>query len=145
MLATPSPAARADPPRPYKGAFDFATVHVQVLSPTELLITGSLAGQETHLGRFEGEVTYHVNLADGSFAGSLYKEAANGDLLYETLDGQFTATGSKGRFELTGGTGRFRHATGSGGFTGIWTDPLQTTAHITFSGTIDFDASDRGR
>ena len=137
-LATQLPAARADHPRPFKGAFDFAVVDVQLLSQTEILVTGRIAGRETHLGRMEGQVVYVVDLLSGAFYGSLHKQAANGDLLYQTLSGQFTATGSEGEFVITGGTGRFRHATGGGTFTGVWTDPTMTTAHITFDGSIDY-------
>jgi hypothetical protein len=142
-LATQLPAAHADQPRPYKGAFNFAITSVESLSETEVFVTGSLAGEETFLGRFEGEVQYYVDLSTGAFYGSLVKEAANGDLLYETLTGQFTATGSVGAFVMTGGTGRFLRATGGGTFVGVWTDPAMTTARVTYGGSIDFHASDR--
>ncbi|HWE38714.1 MAG TPA: hypothetical protein VG406_19355 [Isosphaeraceae bacterium] len=138
-LATPPPDARADHPRPYKGAFEFATVDVQVLSPTEVLVTGSLAGKETILGRFDGLVLYIVDLSTETFSGSAVKRAADGDLLFETLTGQFTATGSEGTFVVTGGTGRFSEATGGGTFTGVWTDAAMTTAHITFNGRMGLD------
>jgi hypothetical protein len=86
----------------------------------------------------EGRVVYVVDLLSGAFHGMLTKEAANGDLLFQTLSGQFTETGSEGEFVVTGGTGRFRQATGGGTFEGVWTDPAMTTARITFDGSIDY-------
>ena len=144
-LATQLPAASADQPRPYKGAFDFAITSVEWLPPSELFITGSLAGQETFLGRFEGEVQYYVDLPTGTFSASLTKEAADGDLLDETLTGHFTATGSEGEFALTGGTGRFLRATGGGTYVNVWTDPVMMTGRVTIAGAIDFHAPDRRR
>src|SRR5262245_41699829 len=84
-LADRSPMARADHPATYKGRFDFTTVSVQPVSDTEILVHGHLAGNETLLGRFTGEVEYLVDLNTFTFEGSLAKTAANGDLLYETL------------------------------------------------------------
>ena len=128
---------------PYRGQFDFAVIGVEPVSPTEVLVTATLAGEETHLGAFEGEVQYYVDLTNGSFVGSLYKQAANGDELYETVTGQFTATGAVGTFTMTGGTGRFQNATGGGTYVSAWTNAAMTTGHVTFSGSIAYDASDR--
>jgi hypothetical protein len=137
-LAAPSSTTLADHPATYKGRFDFTTVDVQPVSATVLLVRGRLAGNETLLGQFTGEVVYLVDLTTFAFAGTLTKTAANGDLLYETVDGQFTPTGSLGAFTITGGTGRFQGATGGGSFVGIWTDPDRITAHITFDGALSF-------
>jgi hypothetical protein len=137
-LATPSSSALADHPTPYKGRFDFTTLDVHPVSATVLLARGSLAGNETHLGRFTGEVEYLVDLTTGAFAGALTKTAANDDRLDETLAGQFTATGSEGTFTITGSTGRFRGATGGGSFVGVWTDPDLITAHVTFDSSLAF-------
>lgn len=142
-LATLSPAAQGGPPRPYKGALDFAVLDVQPVSATQVVVRGSLAGEETFLGRFRGEVVYLIDLSTGTFEGSLYKRAANRDLLYETPTGHFTATSSEGGLTILGGTGRFRHAAGSGTYVSVWTDPTQTALRVTFDGTISFDASDR--
>jgi hypothetical protein len=60
-LTAPPSSARADHPTPYKGRFDFTTVDVQPVSATVLLVRGNLAGNETHLGRFTGEVEYLVD------------------------------------------------------------------------------------
>jgi hypothetical protein len=135
--------ARAGQSLPYRGQFDFAVVSVEPVSQTEVLVTATLAGEETHLGAFEGVVQYYVDLTTGMFVGSLYKQAANGDELYETLTGQFTATGAMGDFSMTGGTGRFLSATGGGTYVSAWTDAAMTTGHVTFSGSIGYDASDR--
>jgi hypothetical protein len=137
-LAAPSSSALADHPTPYKGRFDFTTLDLHPVSATVLLVRGSLAGNETHLGRFTGEVEYFLDLTTFAFEGSLTKTAANGDQLYESVDGQFTPTGSVGEFTITGGTGRFRGATGGGTFKGAWTDPDLITAHITFDGSLSF-------
>lgn len=130
--------AQADHSVTYKGRFDFTTVDVRPVSDTVLLVRGRLAGNETHLGRFTGEVEYLVDLTTFAFEGSLTKKAANGDLLYETLAGQLTQAGSLGDFTITGGTGRFRGATGGGSFEGMWTDPDMITARITFDGALSF-------
>jgi hypothetical protein len=142
-LTTMPVTAHAGQSRPYTGAFDFAVLDIQPVSQTGLMITASLAGHETFLGQFKGTVVYVVDLTNGTFSGSLVKQAANGDLLYETLTGHFTATGSEGDFNLNGGTGRFLHAAGGGTYVNVWTSQDMTTGHVTFSGAIDFDASDR--
>jgi hypothetical protein len=136
LFAMAAPTARADGPDNYKGAFDFAIVDVQPISPTEVLIHGSLKGRETLLGKFEGQVEYLVNLSTRTFTGSLSKTAANGDLLFEDLTGHFTATGSEGDFTITGGTGRFRRATGGGTYVSVWTNAAMTASHVTFHGTL---------
>lgn len=128
--------ALAAPPLPFKGRFDFTEIDAQSVTPTSLLVLGSLDGNETHLGRFTGEVMYIVDLTTWTFEGMLTKRAANGDLLYQTVDGYLTGTGSKGEFTITGGTGRFQGATGGGTFEGVWTDADMTTAHITFDGQL---------
>src|SRR5262245_45594564 len=84
-FATPPSTALADHPTPYKGRFDFTTVSVVPVTDTVLYVRGSLAGNETHLGRFTGEVEYFVDVTTLKFEGNLKKTAANGDLLYETL------------------------------------------------------------
>lgn len=120
----------------YKGRFEFTTASVTPVSETILIVRGHLAGHETIVGKFTGEVEYRVNLATYQFGGTLAKTAANGDVLHESLVGQFTPTGSVGTFKITSGTGRFRGATGDGSFEGLWTNPELTTAHITFEGTL---------
>lgn len=128
---------------PYKGAFDFAVIDVEPTNdPGVVLVTGTLDGNETHLGQFTGEVQYYVDTATGALYGTLYKVAANGDELYETLTGQFIATGAVGDFVMTGGTGRFTHATGGGTYVSTWIVPF-STSYVTFDGTISYSASDR--
>ena len=109
VLTAPPGPARAGDARPYKGTFDFAVTDVTQTSDREVvLVTGSLNGNETHLGRFTGEVQYYVDTVTGMYYGTLFKVAANGDELYESLTGQFTPTGSFGDFTITGGTGLSR-------------------------------------
>ncbi len=142
LTALPSPG-RAGNAKPYQGAFNFAVLEaVPTPVPGVILVTGSLDGNETHLGRFTGEVQYHVNTGTGMFYGTLFKVAANGDKLYESLTGQFTATGSFGDFTMTGGTGRFANVIGGGTFIGKWI-VYPSTAVVGYEGTISYDASDR--
>jgi hypothetical protein len=82
--------AWADDPTPYKGRFDFTTIDVQPVSATVLLIRGSLAGNETHLGRFTGEVEYLADLTTFAFESSLAKTAAGGDRLGQELNERIT-------------------------------------------------------
>ena len=135
-LAAPPSTALADRPELYKGRFDFAVTQSVPMSPTRVFVRGSLAGIETVLGTFTGEVQYNYNPKTGKFTGSLFKRASGGDLLYEDVDGQFTATGSTGSFVITGGTGRFKGAGGGGNFLGLWTSPTLSTAFITFDGSL---------
>ena len=144
VLAAPSATARTGHPVPYKGQFEFSTVVARPVSETVLYVRGSLAGNETLLGRMTGEVEYLVDLTTFGFEGTLTKAAANGDLVDQSLSGQFTPTGSVGEFTITGGTGRFQGATGGGTFVGVWTDPDLITAHITFEGSLSF-AKGNGR
>jgi hypothetical protein len=134
-LATPLSSARAAHPAQYKGRFDFTTVDVQPVSATVLLGQGSLAGNETHLGRFTGEVEYLVG-PNFAFTGSLAKTAGDGDGLDETVSGQLTPEGSFGEFTITSGTGRFQGASGGATFESTWTDAAMTAAHITFDGSL---------
>src|SRR5262245_14287919 len=127
-LAAVSSTARADHPATYRGQFDFTTVGVPTITGNGLLVRGTLAGNETLLGRFTGEVGYLVNPVTYAFEGTLTKTAANGDRLDETVTGQLTPAGSFGAFTITGGTGRFRSATGGGTFVGVWTDAAMTAA-----------------
>jgi hypothetical protein len=130
----------ADHATPYKGRFDFTTVGVPTVTSNGLLVRGPLTGNETHLGRFTGEVEYLVDLTTPTFAfeGTLTKTAANGDRLVETVTGQLTEEGSSGEFTIIGGTGRFQGASGGGTFNGTWTDAARTTTRITFDGSLTF-------
>ena len=108
-LAAPSSTTLAGHPTTYKGPIRFRDRRsTDRHRRPRLLVRGSLAGIETLLGRFTGEVEYLVDLTTVAFTGTLTKTAANGDRLYETVTGQFTPTGSVGEFTITGGTGRFR-------------------------------------
>ena len=80
-LAAPFATALADHPATFKGRFDFATLDVVPVSDTTLLVRGSMAGNETLLGRMTGEVEYLVHLTTLAFEGTLTKAAANGDLV----------------------------------------------------------------
>ena len=139
-MATLPSIARADHPRPYKGDFDFAVTYEGFLSPTEVQIQASVVGNETHLGRFTGEVTYYDDLVTGAFYGNITKIAANGDLLFDDLTGQFAPdfSSSTGSFVIVGGTGRFLHATGGGNFSSYFLNSAGTLGHVTFDGTISY-------
>lgn len=143
VLGIASLPTRAGQDRPFKGRFDFVLTSVSQLPSGEVLITANMEGNGAHLGRFRGEVGYVVDFTTGTFYGSLYKAAANGDLVFEDLTGAFTATGSEGAFVVTGGTGRFLNASGEGTYINAWTNAAQTAGRVVFDGTIAFDASDR--
>jgi hypothetical protein len=129
---------RAGDARPDKGTLNFAVTDVTPTSdPEVVLVTGSLNGNETHLGRFTGEVQYYVDTVTGVFYGTLFKVAANGDELDESLTGQFTPTGSFGNYTMTGGTGRFTNASGGGTFISMWI-VYPNTAVVGFEGTISY-------
>jgi hypothetical protein len=142
LASLPGPV-RAGDATPFKGTFNFALTDV-VPTPVDgvLFVTGSIDGNETHLGRITGEVQYYYDTGTGSFYGTLSKTAANGDALSMSVAGQFTTTGSFGTFTITGGTGRFTNATGAGTFVGRWIN-APITAVLGFDGTISYDASDR--
>lgn len=79
--------------------------------------------------------------------------AAPGDELYLTYSGSFhvemTPTGPVGVIDqitwtITGGTGRFLHAAGSGSTKGS-TDLVKNITTLNWTGTINYDASDRAR
>jgi len=109
-------AARADHDVPFAGALTSTATSTSVIPDGLLRIEGTVAGRGIVLCKLTGSFTYEVNLADGSFAGTLTKVAANGDEVHETFTGQFNAdfTASVGEFVIQGGTGRFQDATGAG-------------------------------
>lgn len=100
---------------PFKGRADLAITGVVDRPPIRLL-TASATGEATHLGRFTRSESLVINLATGTFTGTLTFTAANGDLLKADVAGHFTSpTGAsaEGTYTFTGGTGRFSNATGT--------------------------------
>jgi hypothetical protein len=110
---------------------------VTPVGPGLLLLTATATGETTHLGRFTGNETVVLDLADGTFAGTRVFVAANGDLLYADVEGAFTsATTAEGTFTFTGGTGRFQNASGEADFEVVTSDGINLA--LAFGGTIEY-------
>jgi hypothetical protein len=130
--------ALAAPPVPFKGRADLVVTGQEFLPPASVRLTGSATGQATHLGRFTRTETIVVNLANGTFTGTLLFTAANGDQLKADVAGHFTSLNGEsavGTYVFTGGSGRFQNAAGQAAF--------EATADgmgfdVTFKGTIQY-------
>src|SRR3954465_15174133 len=83
--------ARADPGRPFVGALESTATTFSVTPEGLLHFEGTVAGRATLTGPITGTFAYDVNPADGTFAGTLTKVAANGDELHEAFVGRFNA------------------------------------------------------
>ena len=143
-VATPSaalaPQAQSCAQLPFRGSYHQTETGVPQ-SPTTILVTFSLEGTATHLGRYTSAGSFLVDLTSASAGGPGHMVAANGDQLFFTGSGQATPTGVPGELSITdtstitGGTGRFEGATGS--FSGVRL--LDTTTGLSagsFTGTI---------
>jgi hypothetical protein len=142
LTALPGPG-RAGDATPYKGTFNFAVIDV-VPTPVHgvLLVTGSLDGNEIHLGRFTGEVQYYVDTGTGMFYGTLLKvvarrpareslpkdrafppdrtvddQLAGRSIPAERLIGDKLHESLPGQFTTTGSFGNFTLTGGTGRFT----------------------------
>ena len=130
-------SASADPSVPFGGQANVVITDVQPVSLGRLRLTASATGQATHLGRFTRTETVVLNLANGTFAGTLVFTAANGDQLYADVAGGFTSpTTAVGTYTFTGGTGRFQNASGGAAFAAVTADGIHFA--ITFEGAISF-------
>ena len=135
-----APQAQSGAQLPFRGSYHQTETGVPQ-SPTTILVTFSLEGTATHLGRYTTAGSHLVDLTTGTAGGPGSMVAANGDQLFSTGSGQATPTGVPGELSIadtstiTGGTGRFEGATGS--FSGIRI--LNTATGISagsFTGTI---------
>ena len=130
--------ATAAVPVPFQGRADLVITGVEDTPPGTRTLTATATGQATHLGRYNRTETVVVNLANGTFTGSLVFTAANGDRLSANITGNFTSpTGDAavGTYVFTGGSGRFQNATGQAAF--------EATADgmgfkVVFKGTIQY-------
>jgi len=104
----------------YAGVFAFSEEDPSSCGAGDL-VTDTLTGTGSHLGRFTASYPHCVDFAANWFSGTASFTAANGDLLYVELGGSaadpaclttgicdvgFTGT-------ITGGTGRFQNAAGT--------------------------------
>jgi len=123
---------------PFQGRADLVITGAEDLTPTSRRLTASATGQATHLGRFTRTETIVVNLANGTFTGTLVFTAANGDRLSADIAGSFTSPAgdsAAGTYMFTGGTGRFQNASGRAEFE-VTADG--TGFDVTFKGTIQY-------
>lgn len=112
--------AQAGVERPFQGTFHgFAEAATPTDVPEVVEISIPLAGQATHLGKFDMVLVHHLNVVTLAFTGHTEWTAANGDRLYTTFIGQAYPSDDPAwitfdvTHTITGGTGRFEEATGT--------------------------------
>lgn len=133
-LALPVSAAE---PLPFQGRAAETVTSAVPIGGGLVRLTVAVTGEATYLGRFTGTETVVLDLADGTFSGTRFFVAANGDRLYADVEGGFTsATTAEGTLTFTGGTGRFQDATGEADFEAVSPDGIHLA--LTFEGAIDF-------
>jgi hypothetical protein len=136
-LGALGPALAAAATLPFRGRADEMITGATPLGPSQLLLTATVTGEATHLGRFTGTEEVVLNIADGTFSGTRVFVAANGDRLFADVQGSFTsATTAQGTFTFTGGTGRFATAAGEVGFEAVSPDAIHLA--LRFEGAIEF-------
>ena len=140
LFAVPAAAAVSVPiTLKYSGNFVFTDPNT--CEQGEFLVTDTLTGTSSHLGRVAATYPHCVDFAAGTFSGTATFTAANGDELLVLLAGSadptctttcaVTFTGS-----ITGGTGRFEGAEGK--LTGTGTVNLQAfTIEAELTGTLN--------
>ena len=116
--ATGQPQGQAGAELPFQGSFTRGSLAV-FEPPITLVITGTLAGTATHLGRFTAASVDRVNTIHNTSTGTFNITAANGDQLLTTTDGMENEFVPPNVSKITlnarilGGTGRFSRATGT--------------------------------
>jgi hypothetical protein len=115
--------ARGGTDLPFHGRYTSQTSAVvncpPTCPPTTLVISGTAAGNATHLGRFTATSVDSVNIATTQSTGTFNLTAANGDRIFTTTVGQETGFQPPNVSLVThtativGGTGRFAGATGT--------------------------------
>jgi hypothetical protein len=131
---------------PFHGRYTFQTSAVvncpPTCPPTILTISGTIAGDATHIGRFTGTSEDSINTAATQSTGTLNLTAANGDRIFTTTVGQETGFQPPNvsfvmqTATIVGGTGRFAGATGT--FTVEFVQTIDFAA-ATASGTGSFE------
>lgn len=88
--------------------------------PTQIVVSGSVKGIGSHVGRLTLNYDVIVDLASGSASGTAELTAANGDKIFTNVVGQGTPIAGMPDSNkivevhtITGGTGRFTNLTGS--------------------------------
>jgi len=130
-LSASGAAANADSnARPLKGTFDGGGLN--------------FSGQLTHLGTYNGNITFFQPTGPGTFNISETWTAANGDQVFSTAQGTVTGVDPITGFQtfsevitINGGTGRFADATGVATGTGEIAAGF-TLYYGQYSGTIGY-------
>ena len=132
VLMVPTLAsAQANPVRPYQASLSTTTTSTTPVSATEILLTYVGTGRGTHVGAYQENGVYLLDLTTFTFVGSATATAADGSTFSFTIVGGFTgATTLGGTTLVTGGTGRFVGASGAFAFTGQQTSPSHISAQI---------------
>lgn len=150
----------ANPAQPFSNATSLFDGRCTV--PSNYIITFSMVGEVTHLGRITGIAEHCTQLNFGAnnvpvptySDGEFTETAANGDKLWGTYtDGTSGGPDANGLLwfhdilTITGGTGRFLEAKGGGEEFGTFNDFIAllggAPAQMWMEGTISYKASDR--
>jgi hypothetical protein len=145
LFAVPAAAAVSVPITfKYAGTFEVTPEDPSPCEVDEVLVTDTLTGTGSHLGRLTATYPHCVNFGAGTFSGTATFTAANGDLLFVLLGGEAddpactTTCGVDFTGTITGGTGRFDGAEGT--LTGPGTvDLTASTITAALTGTINKD------
>jgi hypothetical protein len=130
-------SAQGNPAKPYVAHLLTTTTSMTPLSATEVLLTYTAAGTGTHVGAYQENGSYVLDLTTFTFVGNATVTAADGSTFSFSISGGFTGpTTLAGTASITGGTGRFAGATGALAFTGVQTSPINIAADV--SGWIRF-------
>jgi hypothetical protein len=105
-------SAFASDPVPFKGTETGVVSGVAFQFPFATSMTRA-EGEATHVGHYQLEVLFVVDVRFATAAGAGVLTAANGDRLFLTLEGSRTDVATTvAFFTIIGGTGRFEGATG---------------------------------
>jgi hypothetical protein len=134
MLALTASTAAAGDKRGvrFKASYDgvFSPPELVSFDPPIVFLTSTVTGRATKLGKYHGSFPHFINLADGTFHGTLtFTRRKTGEQLVAEITGTAIPI-SESEFSIsltgtfTGGTGRFVDASGT--FTGTGTANLAT-------------------
>jgi hypothetical protein len=142
MAVTAFAPAEAKNAVPFKATYDgvFSPPELVSVDPPTVFLESTVTGNASHLGKYDGSFPHFINLADGTFHGTLTFTRQNGDKLFAEITGVAipispTEFSISLNATITGGTGKFVGASGS--FTGSGTADLATlTTSQTFDGVL---------
>jgi hypothetical protein len=129
VLVFSSLASAQAVPRPYQANLVTTTTSVIPVSATEVMLTYTASGTGTHVGAYQEDGFYVLDLTTLAFVGGATATAADGSTFSFTIAGSFTgATTLAGTASVTDGTGRFAEITGELTFTGLQTSAINISA-----------------